>query len=159
MNFFDIGPLEILVVLIIAFILFGPEKLPQIAAAIGKGMRKLKEATTELSKDFQEMTEEAKGVEKEVKTAGDATTGLSKDLKEVSKEVKDAMTEAVTSVAPARESNRDLKDISSEIEAVAEETETSLAPTLEEAAKDQVKGDRVEGGEGRTALPENHSGF
>jgi sec-independent protein translocase protein TatA len=49
---FDFETLLILAVL--AFILFGPEKLPQYAAKLGYYMAKLREATTELTQQAQD---------------------------------------------------------------------------------------------------------
>lgn len=41
---FQIGPMEIVVVAIIALIVLGPAKLPDAARAMGKGMREFKGA-------------------------------------------------------------------------------------------------------------------
>jgi sec-independent protein translocase protein TatA len=38
---------EILVVLVIALVVFGPSKLPQLGDALGKGIRNFKKATQE----------------------------------------------------------------------------------------------------------------
>jgi sec-independent protein translocase protein TatA len=38
------GPLEILVILIIALVVLGPKRLPDTARSVGKGMRELKES-------------------------------------------------------------------------------------------------------------------
>jgi sec-independent protein translocase protein TatA len=38
----NIGPLEIVVVLIIALIVFGPKRLPELGASLGKGIREFK---------------------------------------------------------------------------------------------------------------------
>ena len=44
---------ETLIILaVLAFILFGPEKLPQFAAKLGYYMGKLKEASSDLSKEY-----------------------------------------------------------------------------------------------------------
>jgi sec-independent protein translocase protein TatA len=40
----NIGPLEIAVVLIVALIILGPKKLPDMGRSVGKGMREFKEA-------------------------------------------------------------------------------------------------------------------
>jgi len=38
----NIGPLEILVVLIIALIVFGPKRLPELGRSLGKGIREFR---------------------------------------------------------------------------------------------------------------------
>lgn len=42
----NIGPLELIVVLIIALVILGPKKLPQVGRSVGKGMREFKDAIT-----------------------------------------------------------------------------------------------------------------
>jgi sec-independent protein translocase protein TatA len=38
------GPLELMVILVIALIVLGPQKLPEAARSVGRGMRELKES-------------------------------------------------------------------------------------------------------------------
>ena len=38
------GPMELVVILIIALIVLGPKRLPETARSIGKGMREMREA-------------------------------------------------------------------------------------------------------------------
>ena len=38
------GPLELMVILVIALIVLGPKKLPEAARSVGKGMREMREA-------------------------------------------------------------------------------------------------------------------
>lgn len=64
MEFFGMGPLEILLILIVALIAFGPGRLPDLARNIGKGIRAFRKATLDLT---AEVTKEFKEVEKEVK--------------------------------------------------------------------------------------------
>jgi sec-independent protein translocase protein TatA len=40
----NIGPLELIVILVIALIVLGPQRLPDTARAIGKGMREMRDA-------------------------------------------------------------------------------------------------------------------
>jgi sec-independent protein translocase protein TatA len=42
----NIGPLEIIVVLIIALVVFGPKRLPELGSSLGKGIREFKETVT-----------------------------------------------------------------------------------------------------------------
>ncbi len=54
MDFMGIGPLELILILILAFIFLGPEKLPGMAAKAGKLYRNLRKATFDLSKTVSE---------------------------------------------------------------------------------------------------------
>ena len=40
------GPLELMVILVVALIVLGPQKLPEAARSVGRGMRELKESLT-----------------------------------------------------------------------------------------------------------------
>ena len=42
----SIGPMELVVVLIIALVVLGPKKLPEVGRSVGKGMREFKESLT-----------------------------------------------------------------------------------------------------------------
>jgi sec-independent protein translocase protein TatA len=50
----DIGPLELVIVLIIAIVVVGPKKLPQLGRSLGSGMREFKDSVTGKSKDDDE---------------------------------------------------------------------------------------------------------
>ena len=60
MNFFGIGPMEILLILIVALIIFGPGKLPEIARVMGRTMRTLRKASFDLT---AQVTKEMEGKE------------------------------------------------------------------------------------------------
>jgi TatA/E family protein of Tat protein translocase len=53
MNVFGMGPAEILLILVLALIVFGPGKLPEIMGQIGRAVRDFQKATSELSNEFQ----------------------------------------------------------------------------------------------------------
>ena len=40
----NVGPLELIVVLIIALVVLGPKRLPEVGRSVGKGMREFKDA-------------------------------------------------------------------------------------------------------------------
>ncbi len=42
----NIGPMEIAIVLIIALVVFGPSKLPELGKSAGKGFREFKDSIT-----------------------------------------------------------------------------------------------------------------
>ena len=45
------GPLELMVILVIALIVLGPQKLPEAARSIGRGMRELKQSLSATDDD------------------------------------------------------------------------------------------------------------
>jgi sec-independent protein translocase protein TatA len=56
MPFNNIGPTELIIVLVIALIVIGPKRLPEVGKSLGKGMREFKDS---LSGDRREDEEEA----------------------------------------------------------------------------------------------------
>jgi sec-independent protein translocase protein TatA len=42
----NVGPLEIMLVLIVALVVFGPKKLPDLGHSLGKGIREFKGSVT-----------------------------------------------------------------------------------------------------------------
>jgi sec-independent protein translocase protein TatA len=46
-----IGPMELIVVLVIALVVLGPKRLPDAGRSVGKGMREFKDALGGASKD------------------------------------------------------------------------------------------------------------
>jgi sec-independent protein translocase protein TatA len=50
-----IGPMELIVVLVIALLIFGPKKLPDLGRSIGSGMREFKNSVTRGDDDRDEL--------------------------------------------------------------------------------------------------------
>ena len=47
------GPMELILLLVIVLIIFGPGKLPDIGNAVGKGIREFRKASTELEESVR----------------------------------------------------------------------------------------------------------
>jgi TatA/E family protein of Tat protein translocase len=90
---FNIGLPELLIIVAIALIVFGPNKLPELAKAFGKAMREFKKATEEVKESFEAETkdlEELKstlteenllaGLAEETSTPQEATTETSSQI-------------------------------------------------------------------------------
>lgn len=78
MDFLGVGPMEILVIVVIILIVFGPNRLPEMARSVGKAMKDVKSATADLGKSLSaELEEEERRARQEIKTV---TSDLSKSL-------------------------------------------------------------------------------
>lgn len=49
-----IGTPGLIIILLVAVLLFGPKKLPELGASIGKTMREFKKASREITEELQE---------------------------------------------------------------------------------------------------------
>jgi sec-independent protein translocase protein TatA len=55
----SIGAPELLVIIVLALIIFGPRRLPEIGRTVGKGMREFRRAASEIRSEIsQELDEE-----------------------------------------------------------------------------------------------------
>ena len=75
---FGIGPLEIIIVLVIVLIIFGPKRLPDLGRSMGKGMREFKQSVTGKDEGHDELTESSpehvsRSESKRPAAAGDST--------------------------------------------------------------------------------------
>jgi sec-independent protein translocase protein TatA len=68
MNFFGIGLPEMAVIFVVALLVFGPKKLPEIGRSLGKAIRGFQDASQEFQSEFQK---EATQLQEAVKTTAE----------------------------------------------------------------------------------------
>ncbi|HYZ28766.1 MAG TPA: twin-arginine translocase TatA/TatE family subunit [Thermoleophilaceae bacterium] len=63
----NIGPLELIIVLVIILVIFGPKRLPGLGRSLGTGMREFKDSVTGKDKE-----EERQQLEADARAHGEA---------------------------------------------------------------------------------------
>jgi sec-independent protein translocase protein TatA len=81
----SLGMQEIIIIFVLALIVFGPRKLPEIGKSLGKGLAEFKKASNELKQTWEDEVrmEKEKGVLTEAKEAvAEATDAMTEPFKE-----------------------------------------------------------------------------
>lgn len=73
---------HIFIVMIVVLLLFGADKIPEVAKGIGKGMRDFKKATDDIRKEIEESTRDIRG------DMNDIQSSIRKDVNEISLNVR-----------------------------------------------------------------------
>ena len=121
-----IGPLEILVLLIVALLVIGPEKMPEVARAVARLMRDLRGAMDEVRGHFDEITREDLFDTKEIESYYRDTIDGVKKVVELPEDVKEDVEEAKRDV---EKFGKDVDDSIKQIDKPAEETKTEEPPS------------------------------
>lgn len=75
---FGIGMPELIVILVIALIVIGPQKLPDMAKSLGKGLAEFKKASEDFQRNIQEETRKAEVMDEQKQEAQHAEAGYEK---------------------------------------------------------------------------------
>jgi len=133
---FGIGLPELIIILVIALIVIGPNKLPDVARALGKGMAEFRKATQEI-KDSLDLDEGIREIKNELV---DSISNLDKPL-DVEKIAEPKDTEKV---AESREEGDDDTSVDPKIEGLDKPTdvgETAEPEDTQKVAESHEKGD------------------
>lgn len=133
MDFLGIGPLELIVVLIIAFIVVGPERLPELARSLGKTVGDLRALSQGLTSEWQR---EIDGLS-QLDTGEGLQEALTKPFKEAQSDLQQALTAPLdtgegiqeTLTKPFKEAQADLE------QALSPSSASSTSPPTDGAAK------------------------
>lgn len=80
----SLGMQEIIIIFIIALIIFGPRKLPELGKTIGKGLSEFKKASNELKKTWEDEVR----LDKEKETMNEIIEDVKKDASALTADVK-----------------------------------------------------------------------
>ncbi len=80
----SLGMQEIIVIFVLALIIFGPRKLPELGKSLGKGLAEFKKASNELKQTWEDEVR----LEKEKESMSEILKDVSRDPKEDSKDLK-----------------------------------------------------------------------
>ena len=92
MNFLGVGPLEATVVIVVAVIFLGPERIPEVAVQIAKAVKYLRgyatSATSQMRAELDELTREYEAVRRELTDFRDS---VRKDVTSMADQVNKAL--------------------------------------------------------------------
>lgn len=74
-----IGPMELILILVIALVIFGPKKLPEIGKAVGDAIKQFRKSTEKVTDEIEKATDPTD--EKAKPTVEDAAKSKTQDGK------------------------------------------------------------------------------
>lgn len=116
MNFMGIGVQEMIIVLVAALVIFGPDRLPEVAGQVGKAIRDLRKMATDLTGEIERtagvgdikkaVQSELAGIQRELgAVTGSAQATMSGAASSVNSTVSSSKTASSTSTFPAATSS------------------------------------------------------
>ncbi len=138
---FNIGLPELLIILAIALIVFGPNKLPELAKAFGRAMREFKKATEEVKESFEAETKDLEELKSTFTEENEnLIANLAEEISGVAEEAVTTPPEVTTKTSAPAESPISTETKQGTLPLFSRPAET---PPLEEAST-FVEGEKVE---------------
>ncbi|MBP7332370.1 MAG: Sec-independent protein translocase protein TatAd [Firmicutes bacterium ADurb.Bin373] len=75
----NLGMSELVLILVIAMVIFGPSKLPEMGKALGKTMNEFRRASAASFADFEEVTKEVKQVKEVISQEVNQVTNVTQE--------------------------------------------------------------------------------
>lgn len=82
MNIFGVGLPEVTVILVLALLIFGPKKLPELGKQLGKTLKSLKKASNEFQNEIEQVINEPEKEDLPKSPEKNSTKGLDQVTKE-----------------------------------------------------------------------------
>lgn len=102
MNFLGIGPAELILVLIVAVIVVGPQRLPEVAVQLARAIRRLRgyatDVTAQMRGELDELMKEYETVRQELRELRDTART---DVSSVTQEVERTLRETQPIIEPS----------------------------------------------------------
>jgi TatA/E family protein of Tat protein translocase len=118
LDILGVGPLEIVVILVIALLVFGPDKLPEIGAKLGQSVRELRNLSREITREVDTVREAVAGPVEE----------LSRPFQEANQIVQQVSQAAEAVHNPGQALEKALVGQLAPAKAAAPKTENTIAP-------------------------------
>jgi len=122
MNILGVGPAELLLIFVIALIVLGPGKLPELARTLGKALRELRRMSLEVTAEFAKELRDLEAISSEVKET-------TEEIKQAA-DIKRTLVESVEPALSAGESEEEPR--SSDVQETTTQAEAEKKDTVED---------------------------
>ena len=87
---FGIGGGEMFLIIVVVLMLFGSDKIPEIARGLGKGMQQLKDATNDIKSEIHKSAD-IEGIKKSLTELGDSNVpkNITEEITKVKEDIED----------------------------------------------------------------------
>ncbi|MDE3096746.1 MAG: twin-arginine translocase TatA/TatE family subunit [Chloroflexota bacterium] len=138
MNFLGVGPAELIVILVVALIFVGPERLPKLAADIARTIREIRKYTGSIAAEFNDVIQE---FEKDTAEDRSKWKEIGQGLTDASRSLTEAMKQAHADAATAGATAPPAAITAPEAAAMAEANGTPSPPATDAPASLPVTGE------------------